>query len=282
MTLSPYKVACVQMRPDVGENTRNRERSAQLIEAAVLRGAALVVLPELTNSGYQFESRDEALASSENLSNSETLDEWVRLCAHHGIHLVAGIAERAGDDLYNSSVVIGPDGLIGTYRKTHLWARENVIFAPGDLGYPVFDTALGRISVLVCYDGWFPEAYRACALGGADIVCVPTNWVPMDGFPPEASAMATILSQAAAHTNGIYIAAADRIGIERGQEFIGRSVIISDTGAILAGPASIDSEEIIVATVDILGARSRRSWNEFNNPITDRRPETYGSLTERA
>jgi N-carbamoylputrescine amidase len=277
-----FRLACVQFRPDVGQNDGNRARTVALIEEAVRRGASLVVLPELSSSGYQFESRDEALAAGEPLSGGPTVAAWTEVAHEHGIHVVGGVAERDGDRLYNSSVVIGPSGLIGSYRKTHLWNAENTIFTPGDLGFPVFDTALGRLSVLICYDGWFPETYRACALGGADLICVPTNWVPMSGLPAGAPAMATILTQAAAHSNGVYIAAADRIGVERGQAFIGQSVIVADSGQVLAGPASSDAEEIIFATIDVEAARARRTWNQFNNPITDRRPEIYDSLTQRS
>ena len=96
--------------------------------------------------------------------------------------------------LYNSSVVIGPQGHLGTFRKVHLWNEENLYFEPGDVGYPVFKTPLGRIGTFICYDCWFPESFRLCALQGADIVCVPTNWVPIPGQDPKREAMANILS----------------------------------------------------------------------------------------
>jgi predicted amidohydrolase len=192
--------------------------------------------------------------------------------------LVAGIAERAGDALFNSSVVLGPDGYIGTFRKLHLWDQENRWFTPGDRGVPVFDTPAGRLATIICYDGWFAECYRAAALGGADLVCIPTNWVPIPGQEEGKDAMATVLCQAAAHTNSVVVAAADRIGVERGQPFIGQSVIVSHTGWPLAGPASVDKEELLVADVDLAAARGARRWNEFNDPVADRRPEAYGAV----
>lgn len=276
------RVACVQMRPDVGDVTGNRARSLEFLAQAADDGADLIVLPELTSSGYQFDSRIEAQSLAEDLDDSATLTAWLTFARARGVHVVAGIAERDRDSLFNTSVVIGPDGLLGRYRKTHLWNNENTIFEPGDLGFPVFDTPLGRISTVICYDGWFPETYRACALRGADIVCVPTNWVPMDGHDEGSPAMATILTQAAAHTNSIFIAAADRVGVERGQPFIGKSVIVDCNGALLAGPASGDREEIVAATLDLARAKASRTWNEFNDPIADRRPAIYGDLLDES
>jgi N-carbamoylputrescine amidase len=117
------------------------------------------------------------------------------------------------------------------------------------------------------------------ALGGADLVCIPTNWVPIPGQAEGQPAMATILCQAAAHSNSIIVAAADRIGVERGQEFIGQSMIVSHTGWPLSGPASYDREELLVAEVDLEEARGSRRWNEFNDTLEDRRPDVYGDLS---
>jgi predicted amidohydrolase len=239
-----------------------------------------LVLPELCNSGYVFETRTEAWNCAEQIPTGPASSAWSDFCREHGVYLVAGIAERDQDRLFNSSVVLGPDGYIGTFRKVHLWNRENLFFEPGDLGFPVFHTPIGRIATFICYDGWFPESYRSCALQGADIVCVPTNWVPIPGQAEGSPAMATILSQANAHSNSVYIAAANRIGTEREQPFVGQSVIVSYTGWPLAGPASPDEEEILYADVDLGAARTARNWNEFNSPIRDRRPDTYGPVVD--
>ena len=126
-----------------------------------------------------------------------------------------------------------------------------------------------------CYDGWFPEFYRSCALQGAELVCVPTNWVPIPGQDPTREAMANILTMAAAHTNSIYIAAADRVGTERGQAFVGQSLITSYAGWPLGGPASATEEQIIYADLDLASARRARRWNDFNQVLRDRRPGSY-------
>ncbi|MFG2464511.1 nitrilase family protein [Streptomyces canus] len=272
---SVVRVACIQMRPQVGEPELNVRRSSEFVSAAVAGGASLVVLPELCNSGYAFDSREEAWSSAEEVPGGEACRAWEELCRRHGIHLVAGIAERSGSRLFNASVVFGPDGYVGTFRKVHLWDRENLFFEPGDLGFPVFQTPIGRIGTFICYDGWFPESYRECAVRDADIICVPTNWVPIPGQAEDQPAMATVLCMANAHSNSVYVAAADRVGTERGQPFIGQSVIVSYTGWPISGPASPDAEEIVYADLDLKQARAARRWNDFNDPVRDRRPEAY-------
>lgn len=269
-------VACLQFEPRVGELARNRQRSVELIDTAATEGADLIVLPELCNSGYVFESEREAHELAEAVPAGETCRAWSEAAARHGIHIVAGINERADAGLFNAAVVIGPSGHIGTYRKVHLWNQENRFFLPGDGGFPVFDTPLGRIGVLICYDGWFPESYRECALKHADMICVPTNWVPIPGQRADREAMATILTMGAAHSNRLIIACASRTGVERGQPFIGQSQIVTYSGWPLAGPASTDREEILSAEVDLHSPGRAAPWNEFNqDPLGDRRPATY-------
>lgn len=269
-------IACLQFEPRVGNTLHNQQRSVELIETAAARGADLIVLPELCNSGYVFQSNEEARKLAEPVPGGETCRLWTEAAARHGVHIVAGINEHTDAGLFNSAVVLGPEGYIGTYRKVHLWNQENRFFLPGDMGFPVFDTPLGRIGVLICYDGWFPESYRQCALGGADVVCVPTNWVPIPGQRTDREAMATILTMSAAHSNRLVIACASRIGIEREQPFIGQSQIVTYSGWPIAGPASTDQEEILYANVNLQSPGRSRPWNEFNqDPLGDRRPDAY-------
>ena len=272
------RIACVQMEPIVGEKDRNVRRSIEMIEEAAGKGATLVVLPELCNSGYVFDAREEAFALSEEVPAGPTCQAWADVASKHGLHIIAGIDERDGDTLYNSSVVIGPHGYVGTFRKVHLWNEENLFFEPGNLGFPVFKTPIGRIGTFICYDGWFPESYRLCALQGADIVCIPTNWVPIPGQDENREAMANILAMAAAHSNSLFVAAADRIGTERQQPFIGQSIIVSYTGWPVVGPASPDKEEIIYADVNLSDARRKRNWNEYNQVLRDRRTDLYNEM----
>lgn len=271
-------VACLQFEPVVGAKQHNIALGLKHIESAAARGAQVIVLPELANSGYMFATRAEAFAEAEPVPGGATCEAWIAAARRLGVTLVAGIAERDGESLYNAAVVIGPGGYIGTFRKLHLWNAENLFFEPGNLGSPVFKTPHGRIGVAICYDIWFPEVFRLQALQGADLVCVPTNWVPIPGQAPGRDAMATVLAMAAAHSNSLFVACADRIGIERGQAFEGQSVIVGCSGWPVAGPASRDAEEIVLAAVDLGEARRSRNWNAFNQVLRDRRTDVYDEM----
>jgi len=275
---SSLRVACVQMEPVLGETQRNVARTLELIARAADRGAQLVVLPELCNTGYVFATREEAFALAETVPAGPTTQAWIEAAAKHRVILVAGITERQGDVLYNSAAVVGPKGYIGTYRKNHLWGAENLFFEPGNLGMPVFHIGAGRIACAICYDIWFPETFRLAALQGADLLCVPTNWVPMPSQPESMMVMANILAMGGAHSNSMFVACADRVGEERGQLFLGNSLIASQTGWPLAGPASPDREEIIVADMNLADARRKRNLNDFNQLLRDRRTDVYGEM----
>lgn len=268
-------VASVQMEPVIGDVAANIARSTELVELAAAQGARLAVLPELANTGYVFESREEAYALAEAVPEGPSSQAWIALAQRLGIYLVAGIAERCGHRLYNSALIAGPQGYLGTYRKLHLWGDENLYFEAGDLGLPVFDTELGRIGVAICYDGWFPEVYRLLAVRGADIVAVPTNWVPMPGQTRDGPVMAHALTMGGAHSNGLTVVCADRVGTERGQPFVGRSLIVGSQGWIAAGPASIDQEEVLLASIDLRASRRARQLNDFNHVLRDRRRDIY-------
>ncbi|QEW23072.1 N-carbamoyl-D-amino acid hydrolase (plasmid) [Paracoccaceae bacterium] len=271
-------LAVLQMEPAFGETAANVARSLALIEDAAAKGAQVIVLPELCNTGYMFASRAEAASLAEPVPSGPSSRAWIDIAARLGLHIVAGITESDGDRLYNSAVIIGPSGYLGTYRKLHLWGDEALYFTPGDLGIPIFDTPLGRISCHICYDCWFPEVWRLQAMQGAELICVPTNWVPIPGQDPTREAMANIIVMGAAHSNSLFVAAADRVGTERGQPFIGQSLIVSQTGWPVAGPASASDEETLIATVNLADARRKRNWNDFNQPLRDRRTDLYDTM----
>lgn len=272
---STLVVACIQMHPRIGEKTQNVARGVELIEQAYARGARVVVLPELCNSGYMFESRKEAFALAEPLDGGDTIRTWSGLAQRLGLTIVAGFAERDAQALYNSAAIIGPDGVLGGYRKLHLWGDEQLFFEPGNLGMPVFNTPFGRMACAICYDIWFPETFRMASLGGADMLCVPTNWVPMPAQRADLPVMANVLAMGGAHSNGMIVAAADRVGTERAQPFLGNSLIVDSHGWPVAGPASADSEEILIAEVNLSDARRNRQLNGFNHVLRDRRPDMY-------
>jgi N-carbamoylputrescine amidase len=270
------KVASVQSNPIMNGVDDNVTNMVRTIEALARDNVQLAVFPELATTGYMFDSPAEARAVAEEVPSGPTVHRLLQACADNDMHIVFGIAEKAGDHLYNSSAILGPHGYIGTYRKLHLWDNENTIFTPGDLGLPVFATPLGNIGILICYDLWFPEAVRTLTLSGAELLCVPTNWVPlMAGNGSDDTPMANILCMANSHCNALPIMAADRCGLERGQLFLGRSVITHATGWPAAGPGSADREEILIAEIDVESSADARQWNEFNHPLTNRRADAY-------
>ena len=274
------RVACLQMEPHIGRKADNLARSLQGIAEAAAAGARLVVLPELCNTGYVFQSRAEAVEAAEPVPDGPSCQAWMSAATRHGVIVVAGIAERVGERLYNSAAVLGPAGHLGTYRKNHLWDAENLFFEPGDLGMPVFDIEGGRFACAICYDMWFSEIYRMAAIGGADLLCVPTNWVPMRAQPASLPMMANLLAMGGAHTNALFVAAADRIGVERGQPFLGNSLIVGPDGWPLAGPASTDVEEMLLADLALSDARRLRTVNSFNHVLQDRRPQVYATVPD--
>lgn len=268
-------VASIQMEPVIGQTADNVARSVALLEEAASKGAKLAVLPELCNTGYVFESRAEIRSLAEEIPEGPSTRTWIEAAKRLDMVIVAGITERSGENFFNSAVIVGPAGYIGRYRKVHLWGEEALYFSPGDLGFPVFDTPYGRIGCQICYDCWFPESFRLAALQGAELMCVPTNWVPIPGQDPKREAMANILVMAAAHSNSFFVIAADRVGTERNQPFIGQSLIVAHTGWPVAGPASYDKEEVLIAEINLADARRKRNWNDFNQVLRDRRTDVY-------
>jgi predicted amidohydrolase len=270
------------MEPVIGDVAANVDRTIAFICQCVDLNAQIVVLPELVSSGYVFATCEEASAVAETVPDGPSARRWAEVAREKQVYIVAGVPERDGGKLFNTAVLIGPDGFVGKYRKNQLWDREHEFFEPGNLGFPVFSTSLGRIGICICYDAWFPETFRMLALGGADIVCLPTNWVrPAEAFvaPPEAPySMIHMVLFAAAHSNSIAIAAADRFGTERGVQFEGRSLIVGHTGWPIAGPDSHDREGIIVGDLDLIRAQSDRDWTASNNILGDRRTDLYANL----
>jgi len=271
-----FKVACVQFEPVIGNVAGNLASMERRIRAAHADGASVIVLPELADSGYVFNDLAEVGRLASPIPDGRSAERLTALARELGVHIVSGLAERDGETFYNSAIICGPEGYVGKFRKLHLWNREKLFFKPGDLGLPVFDTAVGKIGIAICYDGWFPEIFRQMTLKGAELVCIPTNWVPIPGQDRSMEPMANILHKAAAHSNAIYIACADRIGVERGQPFIGASLIIGPTGRTIAGPAGYDTEEILSATVSLGDLKTSRTLTERNDVISDRRPDVYG------
>lgn len=279
---SAARVAVVQFNPQVGvENLKaNAEATTERLIQAADGGANLIVLPELATTGYTFRSRDEAYAHAERIPSGDTVQGWAQLAAERNVYIVGCLPELDGVELFDTAVLVGPDGFIGKYRKTHLWNEEKLFFSPGNLGFPVFDTKIGRIGLLVCWDIWFPETARIVAQQGADIICIPTGWVwtPPPLYDASGVCMAAYLTMTAAHVNNVFIATADRIGTERTSGFMGNSLIAGTNGWPVGRIAGPDEETILYADIDVVAARTAPIWNQLNDLHRDRRTDLYDQL----
>jgi predicted amidohydrolase len=275
----PVRVAACQLSLQVGEPDKNRVAAAAAVSAAAGRGARVIVLPELTPSGYVFASMAEAQSLAEP-ADGPTAAQWSELAARHQAVVVGGFAELGEDGLlYNSAMLVDAGGQRAVYRKAHLWDAEADFFATGSTPPPVVDTAFGRIAMMVCYDVEFPEWVRLPALAGADLLAVPTNW-PAEPIPAAERPMVTVNVQVAAFANRMFVAAACRCGDERGVIWTGGSIIAGPDGYPMAGPASTSaspggaSDELLLADCDLRLARDK-STGPRNNAHADRRPDLY-------
>jgi 5-aminopentanamidase len=272
-------VAAAQIAPVVGDVAANRRRTREAVEQAAARGADLVVLPELAQSGYVFADAAEARSLAESL-DGPTVREWSELSRRLRLVLVAGFCEQGPDGrVFNSAVLLERGQLLASYRKAHLWDRETLVFTPGDQHPPVVETLLGRVATMICYDVEFPEWTRMAGLAGADVLAVPTNW-PLEPRPEGERPMEVVRLQAAASANRMFVVAADRCGEERSIRWVGGSVILGPHGYPLAGPVAADREEVLWAKVDLGEARTK-TISSHNHVFADRRPDLYARVASR-
>ena len=267
------RVACQQLPVEVGQLERNRALTREAVREAVSAGGRLVVLPELSNSGYVFESAEEARACAEP-ADGATLRAWSEEAERGDAVVVGGFCELGEDGLlYNSAAVVDGGGMLAVYRKLHLWDREQLVFEPGRDCAPVLETRVGRVGVAVCYDFNFPEVARGLALAGADIVVLPANF-PGHPRPEGERPIEVTLAMATAHLNHVFVAVCDRCGDERGVEWVGGSVVCDEWGWTLARPPEDGGPAMLLADCDFALARNK-AWNERNDVFGDRRPELY-------
>jgi len=266
------RIACAQYAIRDGAPDANRERSVSAILEASTAGADLVVLPELANSGCDL-SLEQASDLAEEAGDAcgSTVRAWREMVEETGIFVVGGLLEREGDLLYNSAAVVGPN-FFGRYRKTHLWDGEKLLYGVGR-ELPIFETPLGRVGVLICYDAWFSEAARTLAVRGTDLLCIPSN-APDDWVPEERRrgglTMLNVHAISHANANRVFVACANRV--EDGYQ--GRSCIVDPTGGILAfgGPAG---EALIHADIDTGRSRREKRLTERSHSFGDRNRDVY-------
>jgi len=257
------RVAVVQTDPVFGEIERNVREAISMMESVE---ADLYVLPELFNTGYNFINVEEADRLSENTSGF-TFDLLSTFARRKSCYIVYGFVEKTVR-LYNSASLVGPYGMMGLYRKIHLFNKETLFFSPGDLGFPVFNLPIGRIGIMICFDWTFPESARSLALKGAQLIVHPSNLVLP--YCPDAMITRSI-------ENRVFTATADRVGTEnRGDTsftFIGTSEIVATNGTVLQRLGAKDPG-IAVADLDLQAASNKR-LNQYNDLFGGRRTEHY-------
>jgi len=259
------KIGFFQFSPVFGDVKKNRDR---LVEAMHQSDAELLVAPELATSGYFFSSSDQVERMAETVPGPTT-EALIEAASATGCTIVTGFPERDGDTVYNSAVVVGPSGLIGTYRKVHLFNREKNFFSPGTDGFFLFELNDIKIGVLICFDHMFPEAARTLALSGAQIICHPSDLVM-----PE---YGQLTSRVRALENRMFWILANRWGTEQaGTEsltYTGTSQVVDPTGKILIRAESA-ADDLSAVEVDPAAALNKYV-TPLNDLLADRKPRFY-------
>jgi len=261
------KVGYVQFSPLFGEKEKNLKRIRDLLKEGAEKGADLLVLPELCNTGYVFRSHDEVEALSEEVPTGQTTEALAESAEKENLHIVAGLCERSEDRFFNSAVIVGPEGFLSVYRKTHLFNEEKLWFSRGAGPIETHKISGARVGVMICFDWIFPEVIRILALKGAQIICHPSNLI----LP---YCQRSLLG--AAVQNRVFIITANRVGVERGLKFTGMSQIVSPEMKVLAKSRKTH-EEVCVVEIDPRDADCKKI-TRHNDLWADRRPDLYGPL----
>ena len=262
------RIACVQFAPAFADISSNVSKVSEFIDSV---DAELLIFPEAALSGYCFTNFDEA-DSVAITQDSGAIADLLDVCRKNSKAAVIGYVERDGNSLFNSAIFIGSGGVIGNYRKAHLPCLGLDRFVSHGDALPLFDFQDWKIGIQICFDIRFPEATRTLALAGADLVAVPTNW------PESAEASSDFICPARASENQIFVAAANRVGVERDFRFIGKSIIIGPGATILAS-ADHAEETVLIADVDLAESRVKRIVKvkgEYELDLWgERRPDLY-------
>ena len=264
------RIGYLQFRPVFGEVEINVAAMKRLISTV---DADLLVLPELANTGYTITAKEELARIAEPFESSPSLDALQQLARERSCALVVGFAESNGQNLYNSSALLYPDGDRKLYRKIHLFGAENRFFSPGDIPFAVHDYHGVKLGMMICFDWFFPESMRMLALKGAQIVCHPVNFVLPWG--PKSMIVRSL-------ENRVFSITANRYGTENRGEysftFIGASQIVSPIGEALAS-APAEGDHVAVMEIDPALALNKK-LNNFSDLFASRRPEFYGDITK--
>lgn len=265
------RVGFYQYRPLFGKVSRNVRKVVRALREA---DADIIVLPELAFTGYYFSGRDETLALAEDPRASAVVDSLVALCREKDFYLVTGFTERRHDKCFNSALLLGPEGLLHTYRKLHLFNEEKHWFDEGDIPLQVNTVRDARVGIMICFDWAFPEVSRVLALQGSDVICHPSNLVL-------AYCQQTMLSRCL--ENRVFAVTANRFGADERPHgklrFTGRSQVVAPGGEILFR-ASAQREVLQIIEIEPDKARNKY-MTELNDLMADRRPEFYTALLKQ-
>ena len=270
----------------------NLKKTLAAAERAAKAGAKIICTQELFRSQYFCQSEDhECFKLAESIPGPST-DAFCKLAKKYKVVIIASLFERRASGLYhNTAAIIDADGsLLGIYRKMHIpddpLFYEKFYFTPGDTGFRAWQTRYAKIGVLICWDQWYPEGARLTALQGAEILFYPTaiGWHPKEKkeYGENQHGAWEIIQRSHAVANGCYVAAVNRIGLERpiggdGLEFWGQSFVAGTSGQILA-KASVDQEENLLVPIDLAKVDVTRTHWPF---LRDRRIDAYGDITKR-
>ena len=259
------KSAYIQFQPHLYDIQKNIQNLNPLIDQA--SEADLIVLPELASTGYNFESYDLAKNCAEDIHHSEFVEFLISKAKQHNSFIVGGLNELLDDELYNSTIMVGPKGYIGKYQKIHLYFNEKDFFKVGNAGLKVYDIGHAKVGMLICFDYLFPEIWRVLALKGAEIVCHSSNLLTTN-------AQKTIPAQA--FMNKYFIITANRIGTEGEFTFNGNS-FVADPNAEIIDKASPDQTEVRIVYFN--PKDSHNKWiNSRNHALNDRQPDRYQEI----
>jgi len=256
------KLAQIQFAPMLGDINSNCDKAEKLISQC--NDSQLIVLPELSDTGYNFPYKTYANNLAFDIDNNPFVKMLIRKSREMNTSIVSGICEKDGEKLYNSSVIVNNGNILGTYRKIHLFMNEKDIFVPGNGGLEVYQIGGVNIGILICFDYLFPEIWRILGQKNADIIAHPSNLVTYNAFK---------VVPAQAIINKVFIATTNRIGTERDLTFAGRSFMCKPDGDIV-NEAGKESEEIIKSNVDVKLARDKMITPR-NHVFNDLKPESY-------
>ena len=253
----------------------NRNTMLKHLAETTGNGAVLTVFPECAATGYCFDSLEESMTVAE-APNGDTCQAMATACKETNSHAIYGYLEKSSDKLFNSLNLVGPEGLVGTYRKIHLpFLGVDRFTSVGD-SFGVFDIGWARVGLHICYDGSFPESGRCLALQGADLLVLPTNW------PPGSMSAADVIPNARAMENHTYFMSVNRVGVERGFEFIGKSKVCDPDGVDMVFE-NHKTEAVFYADIDPLISRQKKlvrvpGKHEIDR-FEDRHPDKYSTIT---